>query len=85
MTPMSTDSGRFNQFFELEKRIEALEKRATELEQDMWRGDNHNPGITTRMALVENVVEKISKNLQKIVWLLVATIVGIIVKIVLKG
>lgn len=43
-------------------------------DQDLYRG-NGKPGLTTRMALMEDCVEKISKNLNKITWLLVAAII----------
>lgn len=39
-------------------------------EKDLYHG-NGLPGLTTRMALMEDIVTKISKNLSKIVWLIV--------------
>lgn len=43
-------------------------------ERDLYRG-NGKPGITTRVALLEDIVDKISRNLSKIIWLLVSAIV----------
>lgn len=39
-------------------------------EKDLYRG-NGKPGLTTRMAVVEDAVERIGSNLSKIVWLLI--------------
>jgi hypothetical protein len=47
----NTDSGRFNLLDGHERRICALEK-------DMWHG-NGKPGVTTRVALMEDGMEEI--------------------------
>jgi hypothetical protein len=74
----NTDSGRFrfDDISELRDKVRALEK-------DMWVG-NGKPGMTTRMALMEDCVAKISENLKWIVRLLIAIFVGVIVKFFVK-
>lgn len=56
-------------------------------DQDMYRG-NGKPGITTRIAILEDCVEKISRNLSKIVWIFVSGfvtgIVALIIDIVVR-
>lgn len=56
-------------------------------EKDLYRG-NGKPGLTTRMALMEDCVEKISKNLNKITWLIVSSaitaVIAVCVDIVLR-
>lgn len=56
-------------------------------DKDLYYG-NGKPGLTTRMALMEDCVNKISRNLSKIVWLIVSGgitgLVALIVDIVVR-
>lgn len=62
-----------------------LNSRVAKLEKDMYYGEGKdNPPMTTRMALMESVVEKINKNLSKIVWLMIATLISVVVKFFVK-
>jgi hypothetical protein len=54
------------------------------LEKDMYHG-NGNPGITVRMASVEDIVHRTNKNLSRIVWLLLSTVLAVIVDIVMQN
>jgi hypothetical protein len=50
-------------------------------DQDLYRG-NGKPGLTTRVALLEDCVDSISKNLSKLVWLVVSGILTGLVAVV---
>lgn len=50
----------------------------------MWFG-NGKPGITTRMAVVEDCVDRISKNLSRITWLLVAAVLTAVADIIVRN
>lgn len=58
-------------------RLSAAEVEIATLKKDMYFG-NGKPGITTRMAMAEDTVDKINKNLAKIVWLAVATLMTVV-------
>lgn len=67
------------------------EERLYRLEKDMWFG-NGKPGLTVRMALMEDCYEKLARNLSKFVWLAVGTflsglsaVVLLIITIVLRS
>lgn len=68
-------------------RLQEVARLAHKHDQDLYHG-NGKPGLTTRMALMEDIVEKISRNLSKIVWLIVGAgitgIAGIVVDIVVR-
>jgi len=81
MNVQTGDSGRFR--FDLEQRIEAAELRIASLEKYMWHG-NGKPGLMTRMELMEDTVTKINANLSKIVWLLIATLSAVLVKLFVR-
>jgi hypothetical protein len=49
-----------------------------------YGGGKDNPSMTTRMALMEDIVTKINKNLAKIVWLALATALAVVVDIFVK-
>jgi hypothetical protein len=53
--------------------LEEIYRRLGVIEKDIWFG-NGKPGLTTRMALMEDCVEKISDNLKWFVRLTVASI-----------
>lgn len=50
-------------------RIDELERIVRRLEKDMYHG-NGKPGITQRMAAVEDGMEMIGRNLAKLIWAL---------------
>ena len=51
-------------------------------DQDLYFG-NGKPGLTTRIAVMEHTLEQITRNLTKIVWLIVGGIItGVIAFIV---
>jgi hypothetical protein len=48
----------------------------------MYVGDGkENPSVATRLALLEDVVSKLSKNSSRIVWLLVGLVITLIIDI----
>lgn len=61
----------------LEKDVADLEETGSKLFTDMYYG-NGKPGITTRMAMSEDAIEKIGSNLSKLVWLGLATFFTVI-------
>jgi hypothetical protein len=64
---------------------ESIVSRVYKLETDMYHGDGkENPSMTTRMALVEDRLEKLSYILGKLTWVLVAAIFAIIGQVVLR-
>jgi hypothetical protein len=63
-----------------------LEERVDKLYMDMYIGEGKsNPPMTTRLSLLEDQMEKINRNLAKITWLLVATLLATIGELVMKG
>ena len=63
-----------------------LEERVDKLYMDMYIGEGKsNPPMTTRLSLLEDQMEKINRNLAKITWLLVATLLASIGELVMKG
>lgn len=58
-------------------RLSALETKVAKVEKDLYHG-NGKPGLTTRIAMSEETVEKIAKNLGRLVWLGVSTLLVII-------
>lgn len=75
--------------------MEAAEHRLRELEGMVKRHDrdlyvgNGKPSITTRVAIMEECVSGIRKNLRQITWLLMSTfataLATIIVTLVMRG
>jgi hypothetical protein len=52
-------------------------------DKDLYDGDKHAPGLTIRIAILETTLDRINKNLSKIVWLIVGGIgTGIVAFIV---
>lgn len=51
-------------------RLADVGRMAQRHDKDLYHG-NGKPALTIRMALMEDIVEKISHNLSKIVWLIV--------------
>lgn len=67
-------------------RVAALERISEKTVTDLYYG-NGKPGLTTRVAMSENAIEKIGSNLSRMVWLAVATfltVVGFVVEQTLK-
>lgn len=52
-------------------------------DEDLYRGNPPGTGLTTRMAISEDRQEKMSRNLNKLLWVcvgLVATVVAELIK-----
>ena len=63
-----------------------LEERVDKLYMDMYIGEGKsNPPMTTRISLLEDQMEKINRNLARITWLLVATLLAAIGDLITKG
>jgi hypothetical protein len=64
---------------------EDLEEDVRKLHTDMYLGNGRdNPSITTRLSMVEDKIERMSKNLNKALWLVAGTLLGVIGEIVAK-
>jgi hypothetical protein len=62
------------------------EERVDKLYMDMYIGEGKsNPPMTTRISLLEDQMEKINRNLARITWLLVATLLAAIGDLITKG
>jgi hypothetical protein len=56
-----------------------MEEKVEKMFTDLYIGeDRDNPSFATRLAITESVLEKISKNLNKALWLGVVAIVGVV-------
>ena len=63
-----------------------LEERVDKLYMDMYIGEGKaNPPMTTRISLLEDQMDKINKNLSKITWLVVATLLTTLGEFILRG
>jgi hypothetical protein len=52
---------------------------------DMYLGEGKdNPSMTTRMAMVEDQMDRLEKNLNKALWLAVSTLLGLGGEIVVR-
>lgn len=66
--------------------LSELRKITTRLENDMYYGNGkNNPSLTVRMDRLETYFEKISKNMSKIVWLVLAAAITVIVDIIVRA
>lgn len=55
-----------------------LQRMVDRHDQDLYRG-NGKPGVTTRLAVLEDCVTSINKNLSKIAWLIIsAALTGLV-------
>jgi len=55
------------------------------LYRDMYEGEGkENPSMTVRLALVEEVLEKMSSNLNKLVYAVIGTVLAIAGQIILR-
>lgn len=60
-------------------------EKVDKLFEDMYFGkDKQNPPVTTRLMLVEENQNRISKNLNKALWLAATTLCGILAEIILQ-
>jgi len=60
-------------------------KKIHMLHTDMYIGNGpHNLSVTTRLAMVEDNIERIGRNINKALWLAAATLVGTLAEIALK-
>lgn len=63
-----------------------LQADVTKLKKDMYEGNGPNDlSITTRMALVEEKVDKIDKTLSKLFWTCFSTLVVVLGDVLFKG
>jgi hypothetical protein len=50
------------------------------IRRDLWEGDGlRNPSVTTRLAVLEETMDKLTSNINKLIWLvvsLIATVIG---------
>ena len=64
---------------------DAVKRKADKIYVDMYEGNGKdNPSITTRLSMVEDKIERMSRNLNKGLWLLGGTLLGLLAEIV-KG
>lgn len=61
-----------------------LEASVERHEKDLYYG-NGRPGITTRISMNEDMVQRIDRNLSKITWMLLAVLLTGAVDVVLRG
>lgn len=52
-------------------------------ENDLYRG-NGKPGVVTRLALLEETLDKIAANLSKITWLALGTLATVGVDLIVR-
>lgn len=53
--------------------------------KDMYIGDGaKNLSITTRLTMTEDRIDRMSKNINKALWLAVSTLIGLVAELVLK-
>lgn len=58
----------------LKYRVDAHELLIKKHDQDLYDGDKSSPGLTIRMALVEQELDKMTRNINKLVWIVVAAV-----------
>lgn len=51
-------------------------------DEDLYRGDPPGTGLTTRMALVENDIAKLSRNANKLVFAAVTTLLAVVADVI---
>jgi hypothetical protein len=67
-------------------RLEHVEERSAKHDDDLYYGDGQrNPSITMRLLLLEDIVAKIARNLNKITWLLVGGLVTGLITVVIEA
>lgn len=65
--------------------MRTLADRVAKLEMDMYNGDGKdNPSITTRMALVEDNLNKLSSLMNKIVQAVIGLVCAVALQVVLR-
>jgi len=53
---------------------------------DVYVGDGqNNPSVTTRLFSLEENLESLQKNISKLIWLVVATLAGVVGELIMKG
>ncbi len=66
--------------------LKNIEEVVDEMYTDLYVGkDKNNPSITTRMALVESLIDKLSKNLNKALYLAVGALITVIGEAILRS
>ena len=64
---------------------DSVRYKADKVYVDMYVGNGkESPSITTRLSMAEDQIERISKNLNKALWLVGGTLLGLIAEII-KG
>lgn len=56
----------------------ALNDMVSRHDQDLYRGDPPGTGLTTRVALLEQEIEKMARNLNKLTFCCVTLLLGIL-------
>lgn len=70
---------------DFERRLTRLEERSEKYGIDLYEGKGRNdPSFNERLSLVEETVNKLNKNLSKIVWLIIATLVSVVAGLIFK-
>jgi len=63
-----------------------VDRKLEQHERDLYFGhEGGKPGLTTRMALQEECMERISKNLGRITWLIVGILASLIANFIFHG
>lgn len=65
----------------VEHRIREIETTVRRHDRDLYQG-NGKPAITVRMAVMEDCVERINRNLSKISYLLISTLITAVATII---
>ena len=66
--------------------MRTVEEVVDEMYIDLYKGkDKNNPSITTRLALIEEILDKLSKNLNKALVLAAGALVTVIGEIIVKS
>jgi hypothetical protein len=66
--------------------LKNIEEVVDEMYTEIYVGkDKNNPSITTRMALVESLIDKLSKNLNKALYLAVGALITVIGEAILRS
>lgn len=70
---------------DLEWRVQQLEKIVEYHDIDLYKGRGKlDPPLTERTSLLEDIVGKLNKNLSKIVWLIIATLISVVAGLIFK-
>ena len=63
-----------------------FERKLAKLYEDMYEGHGkENPAVVTRLSVLEEIVEKIDRNLNKMLWLVLGTFASGLVSLILRA